>query len=151
MTAAVLTLLLHLPTPTPRWTVVDFWASWCEPCQTSAPFYEEQSKKWKSQGVVFVGVNQDDDPKTQQKWLSEHKSSFSQIYDKDHNIAHQLDVDTLPRLLIFDSKLHLVKTVRGFRLGESQVQLEKDFAELFSKENTKGETKKMVPSVPKGE
>src|SRR6185312_15621344 len=107
------------------------------PCTESAPFYNQQAQKWKAQGVYFVGANQDDAEKTQKEWLKKHESSFSQLYDKDHALAHKLDVDTLPRLLIFDSKLKLVKTVRGFRSGEFTTRLEKDFADLFSKENNK--------------
>lgn len=37
--------------------VVEFWATWCGPCLTSIPHLTELQKKFKSQGVVFVGVS----------------------------------------------------------------------------------------------
>jgi thiol-disulfide isomerase/thioredoxin len=37
--------------------VVEFWATWCPPCRTSIPHLTEMQKKFKDQGVVFVGVS----------------------------------------------------------------------------------------------
>lgn len=36
--------------------VVEFWATWCPPCRESIPHLTELQKKFKDQGVVFVGV-----------------------------------------------------------------------------------------------
>lgn len=37
--------------------VIEFWATWCPPCRASIPHLTELQKKFKDQGVVFVGVS----------------------------------------------------------------------------------------------
>lgn len=39
--------------------VVDFWATWCGPCQAEIPGYIELQKKYADQGLVIVGVSLD--------------------------------------------------------------------------------------------
>ena len=38
-----------------NFVIVDYWASWCGPCQNFAPIYEEASEK--HEDIVFAKVN----------------------------------------------------------------------------------------------
>ena len=42
--------------------VVNFWWSNCPPCVQEAPVLERQWRAWKGKGVVFLGVDEQDDP-----------------------------------------------------------------------------------------
>ena len=45
--------------------LVNFWWSGCQPCVDEAAILERQWKVWKSKGVVFVGIDEIDDPASQ--------------------------------------------------------------------------------------
>lgn len=40
--------------------VVNFWATWCEPCRDEYPMIVDLAKQFKSQGVEVVGIDMDD-------------------------------------------------------------------------------------------
>jgi len=41
--------------------LINFWATWCGPCQLEMPWFEEFSKKYQDKGLVVLGVDQDDE------------------------------------------------------------------------------------------
>jgi thiol-disulfide isomerase/thioredoxin len=41
--------------------VVNFWATWCEPCRDEYPMVVDLAKQFKSQGVEVVGLDMDDE------------------------------------------------------------------------------------------
>lgn len=43
--------------------VVEFWATWCGPCKTSIPHLTELQRKYKDQGVVFIGISDETEEK----------------------------------------------------------------------------------------
>jgi thiol-disulfide isomerase/thioredoxin len=42
--------------------LLDFWATWCDPCREEIPHFVELQKKYRDQGLQIVGVSMDDSP-----------------------------------------------------------------------------------------
>ena len=64
--------------------VVEFWATWCGPCRNTIPHLTELQKKYKDQGVVFVGVSSEK--------AEEVKPFVQEMGDKmDYNVAVDKD------------------------------------------------------------
>ena len=53
---------VHLADLKGKAVVVNFWASWCGPCQEETPILEAAWQKHQADGIVFVGVDYQDKP-----------------------------------------------------------------------------------------
>lgn len=100
--------------------VVDFWASWCQPCQHSIPFYRRMHERWAGRGLRLVGVNTDDDREDFLSYLAVHPMPFSLVYDEQKALSQRFAVMQLPTTFLFDRKGRLRKTRSGFDPTEAR-------------------------------
>ncbi len=56
--------------------VINFWASWCPPCREEAAYLEETWKKYKDEGVIFIGVNYADTQKEALAYIEEFEITY---------------------------------------------------------------------------
>jgi cytochrome c biogenesis protein CcmG, thiol:disulfide interchange protein DsbE len=56
--------------------ILNFWATWCGPCQAEIPELIETYKKYKEQGVVVLGVSVDDTAETLRAYAAEKKMNY---------------------------------------------------------------------------
>jgi thiol-disulfide isomerase/thioredoxin len=54
--------------------VVDFWATWCGPCQQSLPSTNQVARQYAQENVAFLGVNVWDKPNAFLNWLPQHQN-----------------------------------------------------------------------------
>jgi peroxiredoxin len=100
--------------------LVDFWATWCEPCRVSFPHYEALAKKFESD-VVVVGVSEDDEPDGIQAFAKETGATFALAWDANKTVAAGYRPESMPTIFIVDQH-KLVRYVHsGFRPGDEKV------------------------------
>lgn len=80
--------------------VVNFFASWCVPCQAEQPFL---AKIARDAGVDVYGVNYKDTPEALAPWLEKHGNPFTAIgADADGRAAIEWGVYGVPETFIID-------------------------------------------------
>lgn len=82
--------------------LVNFWASWCPPCRAEAPMLETMWRRLEAQGVVFIGVNTQDEEPRARAFLDEFGISFPNGRDPAGGIAIDYGVWGLPEGFIVD-------------------------------------------------
>jgi thiol-disulfide isomerase/thioredoxin len=97
-----------------RVTVVDFWATWCEPCREQLPFLERLATEYRASGVAVYGVSFDEDRAAVEEFLARTPIKFPILWDKGGStLADKLEVTRLPTTILIDH----AGVVRGVHLG----------------------------------
>ena len=64
-----------------KYTLVDFWASWCGPCRREMPSVVEAYKAYKAKGLEVVGVSLDTDMAAWKKAITDLNITWPQMSD----------------------------------------------------------------------
>lgn len=99
--------------------IVDFWASWCQPCAKSFPVLEELQKKYGDK-LVIIGVCMDEKAANMEKFLAKHPVSFVIVRDAGQKLAAAAEPATMPTSLICDSAGKVRFVHNGFHGEETR-------------------------------
>ena len=108
-------------------TLIDFWATWCKPCLKAIPKLNELHTKFKNMGVEIIGINVDS-PRNSAKvkpFANAYNIKYPILRDPNSKISRDLSISAYPTLLIVDSKMNIVYTHIGFRIGDDKIIEEK--------------------------
>ena len=82
--------------------VVDFWATWCEPCREAMPVLDATARELGSRGLSVYGISIDEDPAQIAKFLERTPVTFPILWDKGAVRVQRFDVRVMPVTLIVD-------------------------------------------------
>lgn len=99
---------------------LDFWASWCGPCAKSFPFMNELHHDLSAKGLVFVGVNLDENIDDAKAFLAQHPVNFTITKDNEESCAKQFDVKAMPSSYLIGRDGSIRHIHLGFRKDEGK-------------------------------
>ncbi len=106
--------------------LIQYWASWCEPCKTDMPTLKDALAKYGRSGFSIIGVNLDSSLQDMANYLSEDRLPWPQIHEKgglDSRPANELGILTLPTMILVDQQGKVVH--RNIHVVELDRELKK--------------------------
>jgi len=98
--------------------LVNFWATWCGPCQQEMPLLDQMYKKYKPAGFTLIGVNVDKEEPAVKELLARKPVSFPVLLDPANQVSKAYHVDEMPSSVIIDRKGDIRYVHRGYRPGD---------------------------------
>jgi thiol-disulfide isomerase/thioredoxin len=101
--------------------VVDFWASWCDPCREQLPFLDRLARTYEADGLFVYAVSFDEDRAALERFLEETPVSFPVLWDKGGAaLSERLEVTRLPTTLLMDRQGVVREVHLGFAPDEER-------------------------------
>ena len=92
--------------------VINFWASWCEPCREEAPLFRELADKLEGQATL-VGILMRDNPGKARAFAQQFGYTFPSLLNTNNNLAFDYGVTAPPETFFVDSSGKVVKRKIG--------------------------------------
>jgi cytochrome c biogenesis protein CcmG, thiol:disulfide interchange protein DsbE len=93
--------------------VLNFWASWCEPCQAEAPRLERAEHELASHRGTVLGVTYLDASPDSQSFVRRFKLTYPNLRDTTGDFAHAYGTNQLPETFVIDRHGHVAAISRG--------------------------------------
>jgi cytochrome c biogenesis protein CcmG/thiol:disulfide interchange protein DsbE len=96
-----------------RPVVLNFWASWCEPCKGEAAVLERDWTRYKSHGVVFLGVDYHDLSPDARRFVTAHGLTFTMLEDGSGSVTSSYGISQVPETYVLDRQGRIVAHLAG--------------------------------------
>ena len=93
--------------------VLNFWASWCEPCQAEAPLLERTEQRLQGHNGAVLGVTYLDASPDSQAFVRRYHLTYANLRDNSGTFAHSYGTDQLPESFVIDRQGDIAAISRG--------------------------------------
>lgn len=96
-----------------RVVLIDFWATWCEPCNAELPHMKKIAKEFAGQPLVIISVSWDTDDAKWRQFVTKNEMTWVQYRDADHELSKRFGIDAIPHYFTIDSDGVLTSEMLG--------------------------------------
>ncbi|MGM0751313.1 MAG: thiol-disulfide oxidoreductase ResA [Bacillota bacterium] len=92
---------------------LNFWGTWCKPCEREMPYMNNQYEKYKDQGVQILAVNVGESDFLINRFVSKHGLEFPILVDKEEEVQNAYGIDPLPTTFLINPQGEIEKIITG--------------------------------------
>jgi thiol-disulfide isomerase/thioredoxin len=112
--------------------IIDFWASWCDPCRAAFPVLDGLHAELAKRGLVVIGVNVDEDAAAMERFLKARPVSFAIVRDARQRLVEAAAPPSLPMSIVVDRRGVIRFTHAGFRAKETPAEWRREVTALLA-------------------
>ena len=91
--------------------VLNFWASWCGPCRDEVPTLERAWKRYRSRGLVMLGIDQQDLASDARTFASKYGMTYPIVKDRRGRVVARYGLTGVPETFFIDRRGRVVDHV----------------------------------------
>jgi thiol-disulfide isomerase/thioredoxin len=99
---------------------LDFWASWCGPCQISVPQLIQLQADMNTEEFEVVAINVDEEGHRARRFLARYNVNYTVLADPAGRVAAEYELTGMPSAFIVNQQGKIVKIHTGFRQGDME-------------------------------
>jgi cytochrome c biogenesis protein CcmG, thiol:disulfide interchange protein DsbE len=93
--------------------VLNFWASWCDPCRRESPLLERWHRRISNQGGTVLGIDSLDVTSDAREFVRRYRLSYPMVRDREGGSRHDYGVVGYPETVVVDRKGRIAAVKRG--------------------------------------
>jgi cytochrome c biogenesis protein CcmG, thiol:disulfide interchange protein DsbE len=109
--------------------IVDFWATWCEPCRASFATYQRLSEQHAGK-LIVIGISVDEEPSGIEEFARQTGAKFVLAWDQGQAVSKRYRPPAMPTSYIVDQHGIVRYVHAGFRSGDAEL-IESTLASLL--------------------